>query len=111
METRAKRVRKSFYFSLLAYQLNCLRTSKGLSLGEVIRLQRIYFFSRFPLVLDSNLHDLNETNPGLTLFSAELPWCCFCAEIKVLGMEQNFARIFHTIKENIWSQEPPEGST
>ena len=41
------------------------------------------FSNAFPLVLDFNLHDLNETNPGLTLFSAELPWCCFCAEIKV----------------------------
>ena len=40
------------------------------------------------------MHDLNETNPGPTLFSAELPWCCFCLEIKVLGMERNFARIF-----------------
>ena len=54
------------------------------------------------------MHDLNETNPGLTLFSAELPWCCFCAEIKVLGMERNFARIFYIIKENFWSQDPPE---
>ncbi len=57
------------------------------------------------------MHDLNETNPGLTLFSAELPWCCFCAEIKVLGLEQNFARIFYMNKEKYWSQEPPEGGT
>ena len=57
------------------------------------------------------MHDLNETNPGLMLFSAELPWCCFCAEIKVLGMERNFARIFYSNKENFWSQEPPEGGT
>ena len=65
----------------------------------------------FPLVLDSNLHDLSETNPGLTLFSAEQSWCCFCAEIKVLGMERNFARIFYVNEENFWSQEPPEGGT
>ena len=57
------------------------------------------------------MHDLNETNPGLTLFSAELPWCCFCAEIKVLGMERNFARIFYINKENLWSHDPPEGGT
>src|SRR6266511_810752 len=69
------------------------------------------FHNAFPLVLDSNLHDLDETNPVLTLFSAELPWCCFCAEIKVLGMEQNFARIFYTIKKNLWSQLSPEGGT
>ena len=43
------------------------------------------------------------------MFAAELPWCCFCAEIKVLGLERNFARIFYTIKENFWSQEPLEG--
>ena len=54
------------------------------------------------------MHDLNETNPGLTLFSAELPWCCFCAEIKVLGRKQNFERIFYGIKEKYWSQEPLE---
>ena len=57
------------------------------------------------------MHDLNETNPGLTLFSAELPWCCFCAKIKVHGIKRNFARIFHGIKENFWSQELPEGGT
>ena len=54
------------------------------------------------------MHDLNETNPGLTLFSAELPWCCFCAEIKVLGMERNFARNFYIIYKNFWSKDLPE---
>ena len=39
------------------------------------------FPNTFALVLDSNLHDLNGTNLGLTLFSAELPWCYFCPEI------------------------------
>ena len=57
------------------------------------------------------MHDLDKTNPGLTMFSAELPWCCFCAEIKGLAMERNFARIFYTINENFSSQEPPEGGT
>ena len=64
----------------------------------MICLQRIYFSHPFPLVLHSNLHHLNETNLELMLFSAELPSCCFCAEIKVLGMEQNFLRIFISIK-------------
>ena len=45
--TRANRVCKSFSLSLSVYQLNCLRTSKGLSLGELIRLQRIYFSKHF----------------------------------------------------------------
>ena len=46
-KTRANRVCKSFSLSLSVYQLNCLRTSKGLSLGELIRLQRIYFSKHF----------------------------------------------------------------
>src|SRR5215216_7931146 len=40
------------------------------------------FPNAFPLVLDPNLHDLNETNPRLTLFSVELPWCCFLCRNK-----------------------------
>ena len=39
------------------------------------------------------------------MFSAELPCCCFCAEIKVLGMERNFARNYYTINKNFWSQD------
>ena len=38
---------KVFSFSLSVCQLNCLRTSKGLSLGELIRLRRIYFSKHF----------------------------------------------------------------
>ena len=45
--TRANRVCKSFSLSLSVYQLNCLRTSKGLSLGELIHLRRIYFSKHF----------------------------------------------------------------
>ena len=45
--TRSNRVCKSFSLSLSVYQLNCLRTSKGLSLGELIRLRRIYFSKHF----------------------------------------------------------------
>ena len=54
------------------------------------------------------MHDLKEPNPGMTVFLAELPWCCFCAEIKVLEMERNFARIFYINNKNFWSQDPPE---
>ena len=80
------------------FGLNTL-PSKTVAIPYTCGLSNISTFpNAFPLVLDSNLHDLNETNPGLMLFSAELPWCCFCAEIKVLGMEQNFARIFYIIK-------------
>ena len=45
--TRSNRVCKSFSLSFSVYQLNCLRTSKGLSLGELIRLCRIYFSKHF----------------------------------------------------------------
>jgi hypothetical protein len=44
------------------------------------------------------------------LYSAELPWRCFCAEIKVLEMARNFLENFYGIKEKYWSQEPPEGA-
>ena len=33
------------------------------------------------------------------MFLAKLPRCCFCAEIKVLGMERNFARIFYIFQK------------
>ena len=69
------------------------------------------FSHAFPLVLDSNLHDLNENNHGLTPFLAELPWCYFCAEIKVLGMERNFARIFYINNKNFWSPDLQERGT
>ena len=86
-----------------------LEDKQRFKLGADSYVSNIYTFSHaFPLVLDSNLHDLNKTNPGLTLFSAELPWCYFCAEIKVLGMERNFLRIFYTNNKNYWSQDPPE---
>ena len=45
--TRANRVCKIFSLLLSVYQVNCLRTSKGLSLGELIRLRRIYFSKHF----------------------------------------------------------------
>ena len=45
--TRSNKVHKSFSLSLSVCQLNCLRTSKGLSLGELIRLRRIYFSKHF----------------------------------------------------------------
>ena len=69
------------------------------------------FPNAFPLVLDSNLHDLNETNPRLTLFSAELPWCCFCVEIKILGMERNFTENIFGINKKYWRKNQGQGST
>ena len=43
------------------------------------------------------------------LFSKELPWCCFCAEIKVLGMTWKFTRIFCGIYKKYWRKNQPEG--
>ena len=45
------------------------------------------------------------------LFSVELPWCCFCAEIEVLEMEQNFAGNFYIIYKNFWGQDLQKGGT
>ena len=42
------------------------------------------------------------------MFSAELPWCCFCAEIKVLGIGRNFLEIFYGINKKYWNEDPPE---
>ena len=47
VQNKGKRVCKSFSLSLSVCQLNGLRTSKGLSLGELIRLHRIYFSKHF----------------------------------------------------------------
>ena len=66
--TRSNRVSKSFSLSLSVCQLNCLRTSKGLSLGGLYVSNVSTFTNTFALVLDSNLHDLNGTNPD---------WRCF----------------------------------
>ena len=82
-----------------------LEDEQELSLGMLIRLQRIYnlwsIHAMFTIVLyDFGMIWLERTRTNasaelpwccfwgcwLTLFSAELPWCCFCAEIEVLGM-------------------------
>ena len=63
----------------------------------------------FALVLDSNLHDLNGTNPDWCCFSAELPWCYFCAEIKVLGMTWNFTENIFGIYKKYWRKNQRQG--
>ena len=45
--TRSNRVCKSFSLSVSVCQLNCFRTSNGLSLGQLIRLHCIYFCKLF----------------------------------------------------------------
>ena len=66
--TRSNRVCKSFSLSLSVCQLNCLTTNNMLSLVSWYVSVVSTFPSTFALVLDSNLHDLNGTNPN---------WRCF----------------------------------
>ena len=44
------------------------------------------------------------------MFSAELPWCYFCAEIEVLQTSLKFTEIFSGIKEKYLCKDPPEGA-
>ena len=43
-----------------------------------------------------------------TLFSVELPWCCFCVEIKVLGMTWKFTGSFCGIYKKYWRKNQPK---
>ena len=43
------------------------------------------------------------------MFSAELPWCCFCAEIEVLGLTWKSTRIFCGIYKKYWRKNYLEG--
>ena len=45
------------------------------------------------------------------LFSAELPWCYFCAEIKVLGMTWNFTENIFGINKKYWRKKHHQGPT
>mgnify|MGYP007050638927 CR=1 FL=1 len=58
--TRANRVCKSFSLSLSVCQLNCLRTSKGLSLGELIRPFCIMLLYRYLLHYGLLLHVMSQ---------------------------------------------------
>ena len=44
------------------------------------------------------------------LFSAELPWCYFCAEIKVLGMTSNFMENIFGIYKKYWRKNQGQGA-
>jgi len=43
------------------------------------------------------------------LFSAELPWCYFCAEIKVLKMTWKSTEIIFGIYKKYWKKNPRQG--
>ena len=44
------------------------------------------------------------------LFSAEFPWCYFCAEIKVLGMTWNFTENIFGINKKYWQKNQDQGA-
>ena len=43
------------------------------------------------------------------LFSAELPWCYFCTEIKVLGMTWKSTENYFGIYKKYWKKNPRQG--
>ena len=108
--TRANRVYKSFSLSPSVCQLNYLRTSKGLSLGSWYVSVVSTFPNTFALVLDSNLHDLNGTNPDWRCFQQNCHGAIFCAEIKVLGMTWNFTENIFGIYKNYWRKNQDQGA-
>ena len=105
--TRANRVCKSFCLSLSVYQLNCLRTSKGLSLGELITY--LLFQTLLPLFWTLTCTIWMELTRNDAV-SAELPWCYFCAEIKVLGMTWNFTENIFGINKKYWRKNQGQGT-
>ena len=45
------------------------------------------------------------------LFSAELPWCYFCVEIKVLRMTWKSTEIIFVIYKKYWKKNPCQGAS
>ena len=44
------------------------------------------------------------------MFSAELPWCCFCVEIEVLRIGRNFLENYFRMKKNIGTKNTGGGA-
>ena len=109
--TRANRVCKSFSLSLSVCQLNCLRKSKCLSLGKLIRLQRIYFSKHFCPCLDSNLHDLNGTNPDWRCFQQNYHGVIYVQEQTFSEWPETSRRHFSENKKNTCQRWRPGGSS
>ena len=92
--TRSKRVCKSFFYHFQFAKWIFLRTSKGLSLGELIYLQRMYFPNTFVLVLGTDLHDLDGTNPDWRCFQQNCHGVIFVQKLKFSEWPENQRRIF-----------------
>ena len=75
-------LQNKFPLFLSVCKLNCLRTSKGLSLGSWYVSVVSNFPNTFALVLDSNLYDLNGTNPDWRCFQRNCHDVVLCAENK-----------------------------
>ena len=79
----------------LVYKCMCFNTANTcISIHKVVAYWYVSVVSTFPntfaLVLDSNLHDLNGTNPDWHCFQQNCHGVVLCAESKVLGMTWNF---------------------
>ena len=109
--TRANRVCKSFSLSLLVCQLNCLRTSKGLSLGSWYVSVISTFPNTFSLVLDSNLCDLNGTNPDWHCFQQNCHGVVFVQKIEVLGTTWNSTECLRIINKKSSQKMKARGPT
>ena len=109
--TRANRVCKSFSLSLSIYQLNCLRTSKGLSLGSWYVSVVSTFPNTFALVLDSNLHDLNGTNPDWRCFQQNCHGVIFVQKQKFSEWPETSRRIFLELIKNTGERIKARGPT
>ena len=83
--TRANRVCKSFSFFLSVCQLNCLRTSKGLNLGEGYTSPSYLLFQTLLPLFSTLTCIIWMELTGLTMFSAELPWCCFMCRKQIFS--------------------------
>src|ERR1041385_1514705 len=93
-----KRVRQSFLCRVQFIELNCLRTSNMLSLGELIRLKRIYFSKHFCYFFC--LHscmiwtELTRTN---AVFSRAVCMVILCAGKWIFGRPRKFPEKYQKI--------------
>ena len=68
---KSKKSLLKFFFITFSLSTELLEYKQRFKLGGVDTSPAYLLFLTLPLVLDCNLHDLNETNPGLTLYSAK----------------------------------------
>ena len=106
--TRSNRVCQSFSFSL-SLSTELLEDKQGFKLGGVDTSPSYLLFQTLLPLFWTLICMIWMEVPGLTLFSAELPWCYFCAEIKVLQTSWKLmGRIFGKYEKYL-REDPPQG--